>query len=127
MEDKALALLAEIDRKAAELDRLRRELRGRLELERAYPELKGRGRILTHYLATAPDMSELRQAVTMRFRGIARKSMARVTVVITDDATKEIIVRRSLDACSAEAKVFALLKLTACSRESAESTVYGQK
>ena len=117
MGDRVLELLAEVDRKAAELDRLRHELRERLELERMFPELKGTGRVLLYYDAPPPYHTRLHTAVCLRDIGEARKCLPHTMLCIKDAETRAVLINRSLADCPDDIKRKGLRGLTGAADE----------
>lgn len=118
----ALKTSTALGSKTAEMDRLQRELHGRLELESMFPAVVGRGRIQRHYLAIAYDMTELRSSMAVSGR-VSRRILERVTIVIEEAATKERIICMPLSECAPEVQAYAVAGLTKCSRDKAMQAV----
>ena len=126
MGSKALEKSAEIGRKSDALDRMRRELHGRLELESMFPAVVGRGRVQRHYLAVVYDMTELRSSMAV-FGKVPRRLLERVTIVVEEVATKERIVCMPLSECAPDVQAYAISGLTGCSREAALLAAQGKR
>lgn len=124
MNSAALKTSTALGSKTAELDRLQRELHGRLELESMFPAVVGRGRVQRHYLAVGYDMTELRNSVAASVR-VSRRILERVTIVVEEVATKERIICMPLSECTPEVQAYAVAGLANCSRAKAAQAVRG--